>query len=304
MEEREPVPYLSMRRRPRIVWPGGARIALWVAPNVEFYELLPPENPLFSAWSRVPTPPDVMSYAYRDFGNRVGFWRILEVLDRYEVRATASLNVAVLDHFPEIGEAMMERKWALMGHGLYNTRFLYGVSREEERALYRDMQEIVRRRTGGEMRGMFGPHASLSPHTMDVMAEEGFLYSADWLLDDQPFPIATQSGRLVGVPYSFEVNDGPLFLGSYADEEFLQRCRDQFDVLYEEGAESGRVMCVAFHPFLLGQAHRVQYLDKALDYILGHEGVWQATGDEIAEWYLENVYEDALTYLSADGEQR
>jgi peptidoglycan/xylan/chitin deacetylase (PgdA/CDA1 family) len=290
----EPVPYLSLRRRPRIAWPGGARVALWVAPNVEFYELVPPANPFFTAWGRVPVAPDVMSYAYRDFGNRVGFWRILEVLDRHGVRATASLNVAVLEHHPEVALAMAERGWAFMGHGLYNTRFLYGVSREEERQLYREMQERVRCATGGEMRGMFGPHASLSPHTMDILAEEGFLYSADWLVDDQPFPITTSTGRLVGVPYTFEVNDGPLLLGSHADDEFLERCRDQFDVLYEEGAESGRVMCIAFHPFLLGRAHTIGLLDEALGYVLGHEDVWQATADEIAAWYLEHAYDEAL----------
>jgi peptidoglycan/xylan/chitin deacetylase (PgdA/CDA1 family) len=287
-----------MSRRPRIGWPGGARVALWVAPNVEFYELVPPANPLFTAWGRVPAPPDVMAYGHRDYGNRVGFWRVLEVLDRHGVRATPSLNVAVLERHPEVGEAMAERGWAFMGHGLYNSRFLYGISRDAERSLYAEMQEIVVRRTGRPMRGMFGPHASLGPHTMDLMAEEGFLYSADWLLDDQPFPIATSSGRLVGVPYSFEVNDGPLFLGAHADEEFLRRCRDQFDVLYEEGAESGRVMCIAFHPFLLGQPHRIGLLDEALGYVLGHDGVWQATGDEIAEWYAEHHYEEAVQALA------
>ena len=297
----EPVPYLPLHRRPRLAWPEGARVALWVAPNVEFYELLPPSNPLFSAWGRVPAPPDVMSYGYRDFGNRVGFWRVLDVLDRHEIRATASLNVAVLEHFPQIARAMVEREWAFMGHGLYNTRFLYGISRPNERELYRDLQARVRRATGGELRGMFGPHASLSPHTMDLLAEAGFLYSADWLVDDQPFPIATSTGRLVGIPYTFELNDGPLFLGSFSDDEFLQRCRDQFDVLYEEGAESGRVMCIAFHPFLLGQAHRIELLDEALTYVLGHEGVWQTTADVIAAWYLEHVFDDAVSYVSQAG---
>jgi peptidoglycan/xylan/chitin deacetylase (PgdA/CDA1 family) len=294
MSDLEPLPYLSLRQRPRIEWPNAARVALWVAPNVEVYELLPPTNPLFTAWGRVPVPPDVMSYAYRDYGNRVGFWRVLEVLDRHGVRATASLNVAVLDRFPEIARAMAERDWAIMGHGLYNTRFLYGIDREDERALYRTMRERVRGATGSDMRGVFGPHASSSPHTMDLLADEGFLYSADWLVDDQPFPIATARGRLVGVPYSFEINDGPLFLGSFSDDEFVQRCRDQFDVLYAEGAEDGRVMCIAFHPFLLGRPHRIDLLDEALGYVLGHEDVWVTTADEIAEWYLDNVYDEAV----------
>jgi len=297
----EPVPYLPLNQRPRIEWPGGARVALWVAPNVEFYELLPPANPLFTAWGRVPTPPDVMSYGHRDYGNRVGFWRLLDVLDRHSLQATVSLNVAVLEHMPELASAMAEREWAFMGHGLYNTRFLYGIAKDDERELYRDMQARVRRATGRVMQGMFGPHASLSPHTMDVLSEEGFTYAADWLVDDQPFPITTSSGRLVGVPYSFEVNDGPLFLGSYADEEFVQRCRDQFDVLYEEGEESGRVMCIAFHPFLLGQPHRVDYLDEVLTYVLGHQDVWATTADQIAAWYLEHVFEDAIASLAQPG---
>src|SRR6185437_11834778 len=162
----DPVPYLPLNRRPRIAWPNGARVALWIAPNVEVYELMPPHNPLFTTWSRVPVPPDVLGFLYRDYGNRVGFWRVLDVLERYGIRATASLNVAVLDHFPEIGRAMAERDWAFMGHGVYNTQFLYGIEREDERALYREMQEKVRHATGREMRGMFGPHASLSPHSM------------------------------------------------------------------------------------------------------------------------------------------
>lgn len=294
MLPQEPLPYLPLTCRPRIAWPNGARVALWVVPNVEVYELFPPRNPLFTTWNRVPTPPDVMAYGHRDYGNRVGFWRMLEVLDRHEIRATVSLNVALLEHFPEVARAMLDRDWALMGHGLYNTRFLYGIAREDERALYREMQTRVRRTTGRGLRGVFGPHASLSPHTMDLLAEEGFTYSADWLVDDQPFPITTSTGRLVGVPYTFELNDGPLYLGTHADEEFVQRVRDQFDVLYEEGREDGRVMCIAFHPFLLAQPHRIGYLEEALEYVLGHESIWRTTGDEIAAWYLEHYFDEAL----------
>ena len=137
MEEPNYITYSPIIDRPKIQWPNNARVALWIAPNIEFYEYQPPPNKYRNAWPRVPHP-DVMHYSYRDYGNRVGFWRMLEVFDRYQVRATVSLNMAVLDHFPEIRDAMVERDWEFMSHGIYNTRFLFGLSEEEERAFYQD----------------------------------------------------------------------------------------------------------------------------------------------------------------------
>jgi allantoinase len=276
------VPYSAIVDRPPLEWPDGARIALWVSPNVEYYELHPPPNEWLSAWRRVP-PPDVFGYAQRDYGNRVGFWRLLEVLDRHGIRATASVNTCVLDRFPEVGEAMAARDWAIMGHGIVNTRFLYGIAVEEERALFGEMIETVQRRTGLRMRGFFGPYATLSPQTMELAAEAGLVYSADWFLDDQPFPIKAGVRTLVGVPYSFELNDGPLFLGVHEWDEYERRAREQFEVLHAEG---GRVMCLALHTWLFGRPHRARRLDELLAWILGHDGVWVATADEIAAHYL------------------
>src|SRR5262249_6291184 len=151
--------------------------AFWVAPNVELYELLPPPNPLFTTWGRVPAAPDPLAHGHREHGNQAGFWRLLEVLDAHGVRATASLNVAVLEELPRVREAMVERGWSFMAHGLTNPRFLYGLDEAEERALYRELRAIVARTTGQELRGAFGPHASLGPHSMDALAAEGFVYA-------------------------------------------------------------------------------------------------------------------------------
>jgi allantoinase len=294
--------YSPIVDRPRITWPDGAHVAVWVAPNVEFYEYDPPSNPYRTAWPRVPTP-DVCEYSRCDYGNRVGFWRTVEVLDHHGIRVTASLNLAIFERCPEIGEAMIERDWDYLSHGIYNTRYLFGMSEDDERSFIQENLDILRRHTGKELKGMFGPHGSSTPNTMRLMAEAGLLYSCDWLVDDQPFPLNVPGGRLVGVPYTWEVNDGFLMsggvgwgFGASEGEDFLQVCKDQFDVLYREGAESGRVMCIALHPHLIGQPHRVRYLDQALSYILGHDRVWVATADEIAEHYLANCYDAAIAH--------
>lgn len=272
-------------------------------PNVEFYEYEPPSNPYRNAWPRVPY---VKGYSWRDYGNRIGFWRMLEVFDHYDFPATVSLNMAVLDHFPEVAEAMVSRGWELMSHGLYNTRYLFGLSVEEERELIQDTIETLHRHTGKRLKGMFGPAASITPNTMELMVEAGLFYTADWYLDDQPFPINVSNGKLVCVPYTWELNDGLWMtegygkgMGTQEADVFLQMCKDQFDVLYEEGAESGRVMCIALHTSIFGAPHRVRYLDEALGYILSHDGVWAATADQIAEHYLERSYDQVAASLTA-----
>jgi allantoinase len=285
------VAYLPSIDRPRVRWPGNARVALWVAPNVEHYEYLPPRDPARNPWPRTPHP-EIQGYGQRDYGNRVGFWRMLEPLDRHGIRATVSLNLAVLDHYPEIGAAMAERDWEVMSHGIYNTRYLHALDEDEERAFYRDCIDSLRRHTGQQLKGMLGPAVSNSVRTPDLMAEAGLLYHADWMHDDQPVPLRTEVGRLVSVPYSVELNDVPVFLTHVEGEEWVAMCRAQFDVLYREGVDGGRVMCLPIHPYLVGAPHRVRYLDEVLDYVLGHDGVWSTTAGEIAEWFLAQHYDE------------
>ena len=293
--------YLPIIDRPCIRWPDGAPLALWISPNVEHYEYLPPFNQASDPWPRTPHP-DVMNYAYRDYGNRVGFWRMLEVLDHYRVQATVSLNVAVLDHFPAVRDAMLRRDWAFMAHGIYNTRHLYGATEEQELALYRNCIETVKRYTGKQLKGMLSPAITNTAHTPELMARAGLIYTADWFWDDQPMPLRVKSGQLITVPYTVELNDSLMFQHTYyrqgfEGEYFVQICKDQFDVLYREGQRSGRVMCIALHPFLIGQPHRIQYLDEILSYVLSREGVWQTTADEIAGYFYENYYDQFLKHI-------
>ena len=204
------VAYSPIIERPPIKWPNGARVALWIAPNVEHYEYEPEFDGQRDPWPRMPYP-DVQQYSYRDYGNRVGFWRMLEVLDKHNIRCCVSLNVAVLEHYPEIKDAMVERNWDFMSHGIYNTRYLNPMSEEQERGFYVDCIETLRRETGKQLKGMLGPAISGTEATPDLMAEAGLIYHTDWMHDDQPVPIKVKSGKLISVPYSIELNDAPVY---------------------------------------------------------------------------------------------
>ncbi len=295
--------YSPIVDRPPIRWPNGKRLAFWVSPNAMFYEYTPPHDPQRDQWPRSPHP-DIRSYGHQDYGNRVGFWRMLETLDKYAMPCTACLNVAVLEHFPEMCRAMVERNWNFMSHGIYNTRFLWSLTEEEERAFYKDVVDTVYRLTGKTVRGALGPGPqSNTRRTPDLLAEAGFLYQADWFQDDQPFPIKVKNGRLISLPYTLEISDSQAIgtgAGSVGEgDDFAEMIKRQFDTLYEESADSGRVMCISLHAYLCAQPHRAKYIDQALGYILSHDGVWKTTAEEIALHYLDHCYDDVSAYVSA-----
>lgn len=286
-------PYLD---RPKIEWPDRARVAFWVAPNVEFYELHPPRGPARSSWFR--PEPDVLHYGIRDYGNRVGFWRMADLLDELGITASISLNVAVLDHFPEIGKAMTDRGWELFSHGVYNTRYQYAMSEEQERGFIRHVAETIHRHSGQTLAGWLSPALTNTPRTMDLLAEEGIRYTLDLFHDDQPQPVKVRSGRLVSLPYSLETNDWTaLHTTGGTPRQYAETIKAQFDQLYAEGAESGTVMCVPLHPWMIGYPHRIRPLAEALDYCMQHDGVWHATGREIAGWYLDHYHDAELSRL-------
>jgi peptidoglycan/xylan/chitin deacetylase (PgdA/CDA1 family) len=287
-------PYVD---RPKIVWPGGARLAFWCAPNIEFYELTPPPNPDRAAWLR--PIPDVLNYSWRDYGNRAGVWRMMEVMDRHGVRGSVSLNVALCDHFPDIIAAGVERHWELFSHGVYNTRYTYGMDANQERAMIRDAKATVAKHSGQDLAGWLAPALTCTERTMDLLAEEGITYTLDLFHDDQPLPVKVARGRLISLPYSLEVNDFTvLHQGAATPRQYVRMVRAQFDRLYAEGAASGTVMCLPLHPFLIGQPHRVDALAEMLDYVTGHAGVWVTTAREIAEHYRAN-YSDAVAAARA-----
>ena len=290
--------YSPYNNRPKITWPNGARVAFWVAPNIEFYETYPPPNPVRQDMSR--PPPDVVFYSHRDYGNRTGVWRMMEAMDRYGVRGSVSLNVAVCDHHPEIIEACVERDWELFSHGVYNTRYQYAMSEDQHRELIEDVIETIKKASGQKLAGWLSPALSNTEQTLDLLAEYDVLYTCDLFHDDQPQPVKVKKNKLISIPYSLEMNDIVVYhqINSSPPRQYTEVIKRQFDQLYEEGAENGTVMCIPLHPFLVGQPHRVGPFAEALEYITSHDDVWVTTGREIAEYYFEHHYDNVVAAQS------
>ena len=264
-------PYRAIVDAPKVTWPNGARVAVWVIPNVEHFHL-----------ELGPQAPDVRNYSRRDYGNRVGLWRIMEVLAKHSCRGTVALNGEVARYYPRIMEAMAALKWELMGHGLTNSRILAGMDIETERKTVLETRALIEG-VGQKMKGWLGPGLTETWNTLDLLKEAGAEYVADWVSDDLPFKM---NNGLYTIPYSLELNDMPLFNNpSISITDFERRICDSFDTLYAEGAQNGRVLGIALHPFLIGAAHRIKYLDRALGYIASHDKVWFATGEEIIAAY-------------------
>jgi peptidoglycan/xylan/chitin deacetylase (PgdA/CDA1 family) len=286
--------HAPLPQRPRLDWPGGARLAVWVCPNIEHYEFLPAVIRQRDPWPRTPHP-DVLSYSLKDYGNRAGVWRVMEVLDAHGIRGTVSLSMAVGDMFPEILAAILGRDWDVFSHGIYNTRYHWGLDEAAEREEIAASVEAWRRMSGRPLRGWFSPAGSNTLRTPDLVAEAGISYICDFYHDDQPTPLRVRSGRLVSLPYQMDLNDAVMISAGAAEgEEFARAARDMFDTLYAEGERQPRAMCIALHPYIIGRPHRIRYLDEILGYIRRHSGVWFATGAEMADWYLARHHDAAV----------
>ena len=293
--------YWPYHDRPKVSWPGGARLAFWVAPNIEFYELDPPANPHRKAW---PQPyPALPGYSIRDYGNRVGHVRQMELLDKYGIRGSISLSSALCDHHPEIIAMCAERNWEFFSHGIYNTRYTYGLSEEQEREMILDSVATIEKHTGSKPAGYLAPALSHSEHTIDLFAEAGGTYTCDLFHDDQPTPVKVRNGkRFVSIPYSLEMNDTIAYVVNKIEpRRYGQILKDNFDRLYLEGADSGTVMCIPTHNYQVSCPHRMRAFEEALEYITGHPDVWVTTGREIADYFIDNYYDIAQADIEAKG---
>jgi allantoinase len=276
-----PFPYVPINRRPKLEWPGGARVALWVIPNIEVFPLNEPV-PGGTGKSH-----DIINWAARDYGARVGIFRIMDVMAKHGVRGTVALNSEVCDDYPEIIEDAKALDWEFMGHNESNSRYLHLMEPDDERATVMRTFDRIEKAVGRRPRGWLSSGLQESWHSLENLIDAGASYIADWVNDDQPYQMNVEGKRITSIPYSSEINDLPqiLRLGRSSDE-FEVMMKRQFDVLYREGAESGRVMAICLHPFVIGVPHRIHALESALEYICGHEGVWRATGSEIIDHYL------------------
>ncbi|SHF64666.1 polysaccharide deacetylase family protein [Streptoalloteichus hindustanus] len=278
--------YSPITERAPIQWPGGARVAFYLGVNVEHYQVDQPSTSIFAGTAGLA--PDPLNYGWRDYGPRVGIWRLIDTLDRHGLRASVLLNSEVTRHNPQIIEAGTARDWAWIAHGRDNSTFQADMTVEEERAYLTDVVETIEKATGRRPRGWMGPALTETFQTPALLAELGLNYVLDWCNDDQPYRLNVPG--MLSVPYGIELNDISLFVGkSLSGPDFVQIVKDQLDQLYADSADSGRVMALAVHPFVINQPFRHKYLDQALEYVVNHPGVWLTTSDEIAEHYARTT---------------
>jgi peptidoglycan/xylan/chitin deacetylase (PgdA/CDA1 family) len=270
-------------------WPDNNTLAVWFAPNVEVWQY----DSAFGV-GITPNPtnyvPDVFNYAWREYGIRVGLWRLADTFDAAGVKATVALNSQVCEVFPKAIEEMKKRGWEFMGHGATNSNTLAGLPPEQERETIRAVLKTIEQATGKRPRGWLGPGLVETHNTLDILAEEGVQYCGDWNNDDQPYPMKVKSGKMFSIPYCNEINDIPLFLRKgYTGEQYLRSVIDQFDTLYADSSKQPRVMGVPLHPMIIGQPLRIKYLERAIAHMKEHKGVWFATGSEIIDAYQSSV---------------
>lgn len=294
MQEQDygPFPYSAINRRPKWNWPNGARLALWALPNLEWFSLKVPiaGHPWEKANEQ--KTPGVRQWGQRDYGNRVGVFRMMEVLDKHGIRASATTNADICDYHPEIIQDAVKLGWEFLGHNKTNTTRLNAVPANEEHDLIRYCTKKLTEATGKKPVGWLGSGLTETWNTLDYLVAEGYQYVSDWVNDDQPYKMSVNGKQLVFMPYSYEINDSAQGANRFGTgEEFAQMIRDAFDVLYEEGEDSARVMGICLHPFITGQPARSKPFDAALKYICSHDGVWKATGEEIMNTYLQSKAE-------------
>ena len=290
------IAYSPIKERARLVLPGPGRLVVWVIINVEEWN---PREPMPRTVLTPPAggspEPDVPNWAWHEYGNRVGFWRMLEVLDGLGIRAVLAINGSAIRTYEPIALAAQQRGWEFMGHG-FGQKNMQKVP--DERADIVKTTDAIRQFTGRAPRGWLGPGLTETWDTPDILVEEGYEYVSDWVLDDQPVLLKTRTRPLVSVPYTQECNDVAMMLiQHHKASEYRDRAIDQFDQLYADAQQSARIMALVAHPYIMGAPHRLRYLREALEHIQARPGVLFWTGEQILDWYRSQLQEQATTAL-------
>ena len=278
-------PFSAIADRPDFSWPGGARLAVYLGVNLECFAFgeglgaeLAPGGPQ----------PDVLNYAWRDYGNRVGVWRMLELFDALELPTTALVNSAMYAAAPGVVEAFRARGDEIAGHGRTNAERQGTLPEAQEARLIAEATETIAQQEGTRPKGWLGPWISQSAATPDLLQEAGYEYLLDWCQDDQPVWMRTRAGRILSVPYPQELNDIPQIVGRKREgAEFADMILDAFDVMLAESARRPLVMGVALHAYLVGWPHRFKHLARALTQMKARadDRVWFTTAGAISDHY-------------------
>jgi allantoinase len=276
--------YSPITERPPLRLPDGARLAVWVIVNVEEWDAREtmPRTVLTPPAGGSPSP-DIPNWAWHEYGNRVGFWRMLEVFDTLKIRAALAINGSAIAAYEPIARAARDRGWEFIGHG-FSQKNMQKVANEREDIV--KTSKAITDYVGRPPRGWLGPGLTETWETPDILVEEGYDYVCDWVLDDQPVVLKTRGGPIVNIPYTQECNDVAMMLiQHHKASEYRDRAIDQFEQLYADSSNSARVMALVVHPYIMGAPHRLRYFREALAHIAGKPGVMFRTGEEILDWY-------------------
>ena len=278
--------YVPITRRPDFDWPDGKRLAVYLAINHEHFAFggglgaeLAPGGPQ----------PDVLNYAWRDYGNRVGAWRLVELLDALDLPATALVNSAIYDYAPDLIAAHRARGDEVAGHGRTNSERQTTLDEASERALVKEATDVLTQAEGKAPKGWLSLWIAESPRTPDLLAEAGYAYTMNWCMDDQPVWMRTASGPLLSIPYPQEVNDIPSIVARKDDASaFADMIIDNFDEMLVQSLGQPLVMGIALHPYIIGQPFRLRHLRRALTHIADRrEQIWITRAGDICDSFSE-----------------
>ena len=273
--------------RPDYTWPGGKRLAFYVALNIEHFAF---QAGIGMDPSRRDSPQTTRNYAWRDYGNRVGNWRLFEILDELKLPASILLNSAVCYEYPDLVAKIKARGDDVLGHGRTNAELQRGMWENDERNAIKEVTEVIEKYIGVRPTGWMGPGALESNVTPDLLKEAGYTHLLDWPIDDQPLWMKTRAGPLLAVPYPLEINDaGTLVWRDHTGREFADMIVDQFEEMLEQSEKQTLVFALALHGFIVGQPFRLRPLRQAIKHCVEHkqkDRVWFTRAGEIAKYCI------------------
>ena len=278
--------YSAIVDRKPLKLPKGARLIVWPVVNIEEWDITRPMPRQYSnPPGGVTIVPDVQNWGWHEYGMRIGIWRIMDTLKKHRIKPTMSINARVCETRPRIAQAALDAGWEFMAH-TYVQMPIHKI--EDQRAMIRQTIDVLKKFTGKTPTGWLGPGRGQTPATLDYVAEAGFTWFGDWVMDEQPFYVKTKHGPILSVPYSVELNDIQIMLNdSHGSDVMLKRVREAFNLLYRESEKGARILSFGVHPYISGAAHRFMYFDAMLAYMKKQKGVvfWQ--GEEIHDWYRD-----------------
>lgn len=274
----------DLSERVPVAWPGRAKVALWVTPILQWFPLNASAKPFRAPGGLTMPYPDLRHYTSRDYGNRAGIFRILDVLDELRCPASVAMNAAVAERYPTLVGEATGRGHEILAHGQdMGTLHHGGLSPEEEGAVVARALGTLREASGQAVTGWLSPGRSQSFTTPDILAANGVRYACDWANDDMPFLLATPNGPVHAMPFAQETDDRTVLLDlHHTEDDWLAQVKDRFEVLYREAERhGGRIVSIPLHAWVAGVPYRIGLVREALSYMMGYEGVWAATGTDI-----------------------